>query len=224
MIEGLAQSGFEELSIFYLARIRYFQKRLKEAESLLIQSLSSSTNHRASLYYLTWTYKDLNQMDQAYETVQLALAQYPEDVDLHVVKGFICRNTNRYRELVECIATLNELSPNSRDLYQLKMEYLIDQDQYDDAVLMIKKGLSHYPQDSTFFSLLAKCEYNTQQYEKSKLSTKQALQINPEDSLGRIIHDRHESEVTTGYDIFMFLGLCFMVAVVLIAVLRLLLN
>lgn len=215
LIEKLVGLGFEELSIFHVGRIRFFQAKYSESEKLLLNYLSYNADSRAGQYYLIWTYVKQGRLELAYRTVKNAVEHHVNDLDIHLVRGHICRKTERFKELDECIQTLGIISPNHQSVLQLKIEYLIDQDKYNESIKMCHKAISQYPENSTFFSLLAKCQYNTEQYSKSKVTTLRALQVNPEDPLSQTLHSRHTNTHAIK-DLILFLICCVFLAVFIV--------
>jgi adenylate cyclase len=181
----------------YLNQFRYgwseFPGQALQQVYDLAQKALSLEESAAAHALLGLVYRYRKQYDLATKELERALQLNPNDADSHMNRGAIMNYLSRPDEAIDALETAMHFNPNMLPPHymQLGFAYYLKQ-RYDDAIVMLEKGLGKYPDHVFLHIVLAAAYAQAGRSQDAAREAKKVLRLHPffeVDSYGTAFHN-----------------------------------
>lgn len=181
-LSGVTPSGPLRIPVYYYTgRALHGLNRLSEAHQALTVVVKESPEYPEGHRWLGIVYFDLGALEFAIQELTRLTQLVPDDYRPHRLIGLIHRDFDHHQEAIGSYGTALTLDPPPDVRREVELELadvLIEVRRYEDARLLVKDASS----SARAHVLLARCEWNAGQVDRSLAEVEKALLLNPQES------------------------------------------
>ncbi len=152
--------------------------RLKQAQDLALQLLNRNSDEREYPFIVSQLYTLEENWQKALETIQNALALWPNDAELHYTKGSLLDIMGRKDEAMAYMSDLVKQFPDNYQILNYVGYMLADQNrELEQALSMLEKAHRLAPTKAYILDSLAWAQYRLKQYDKALDNIRRAVNL-----------------------------------------------
>ncbi len=135
------------------ASVLILNDSLSTAYDYVVEALDKEPNNSLGLYFMAFLYGKVGLLDSALIFVDKAIAE-KKDPKYYNLKANILTAQERYTDAIFTIDKAIELSPDDFEYVKSKAEILIDLDQYNDVLSLLRGHIKPYDSDVYYYLIL----------------------------------------------------------------------